>query len=194
MPITGLKIFSDTGEEFLPENAPQIDPELPPDPFDLSPDPEPSDDGPGIHDPVPPPPRPGRPPVPAVTRQVEREVREELDAILRLMALAWSVPDPSCGSVLSDQSTAIAAALTALLKKNPRLLASLRGAGWLGEWVGLAMALTPVVRAFYAHHLAPPIPEQETTTDGDPTAPRSRTDYAAYLPRTGGAGTGNPPA
>lgn len=188
MPLN-LKIFKDSGEEFLPENAPLIATEIAPEYTGFDTDPEPSDDGPGIHEPVAPPPRRGRAPVtplyPPVTKQQEREVRDELAALMKIAALMWSVPDPECGGVFNEQSAAIAASLTNLLKRNPRLLASLQGAGWLGDWVGLAMAITPVVRAIYAHHIAPKETEQsEEYPDGyDPTAPR--TNYASYLPRNG---------
>lgn len=192
MPLSSLKIFKDTGEEFLPENVPLIAKEIAPEFEGFDFDPSPSDDGPGIHEPIAAPPRRGRPPipplVPPVTKQQEREVRDELDAIVKLAALAWSVPDPECGGVLNEQSAAISASLVNLLKRNPRLLASLRGAGWLGDWVALVMALTPVCRAIYSHHLAPKEFEQsEDYPDGfDPTAPR--TNYAAYLRRPNGVG------
>lgn len=125
-------------------------------------------------------------PPPVVTKQMEREVRDELQALVGMAALVWSVPDPQCGTVLSEQSKAIAEGLVGVLKRNPRLLASLRAAGWMGEWVTLFMALSPVVKAIYTHHLGPK--EEAVYDDGsDPTAPRLA-DFPPYFPR----GTGNP--
>ncbi len=119
---------------------------------------------------------------------MEREVRDELHALVSMAALVWSVPDPHCGTVLNEQSKAIAESLVGVLKKNPRLLASLRAAGWFGEYVSLFLAISPVAKAIYAHHLGPK--EEETTDDEygyDTTAPRV-SEYPPYLPRTTGVG------
>ena len=184
MPITDLKIRL--------EKAPKIEPEIDQG-SPLAADPVPEDYGEAADTPTPPPPPRRRSPsaaVPTITKAMEREVREEIEAIVTMAALMWSVPDPVCGPVLSDQSRAIATSLTALLRRNPRLLASLRAAGWMGEWVQLAMAVGPVVNALYHHHIATG-EDQEDTDHGDITAPRLA-DYPAFIPRPGAYGAGNP--
>lgn len=191
MSFSGLKIRTENASEMATETAKEIAADL--DAYPLGADPLPSDLGDDMaYAPSPPPPprkntRPTTgPPTPLVTKQMEREVRDELQALVGMAALVWSVPDPHCGTVLSDQSKAIAESLVGVLKKNPRLLASLRAAGWFGDWVALFMALSPVLKAIYAHHLGPK--EEEITDDGyDHTAPKLA-DFPAYLPRTG---TGN---
>lgn len=187
MVFSGLKIRTESATELGPELAKEVAEDL--DAYPLGMDPMPSDLGDETASvPTPPPPprrnsRASAPPVPLVTKQMEREVRDELQALVSMAALVWSVPDPHCGTVLSDQSKAIAESLVGVLKKNPRLLASLRAAGWFGDWVALFMALSPVLKAIYAHHLGPK--EEEIPSDGyDATAPRLA-DFPAYLPRTG---------
>lgn len=185
MPFAGLKIRTEEQPETQPESMPEFMAESMPDWYD----PAPSEDPPTIHDPVPPPPRKGaaRPSVPTVTRTMEKEVRDELEAICQMAALIWSVPDPHCGPVLSEQSKAIAATATTLLKRNPRLLSYLRSAGWFGDWVPFLMAVGPVAKAFYGHHMAP-APEQDDDDGTDPTSP-FLAEYPPFLPRSG---VGNP--
>jgi hypothetical protein len=188
MPFPGLKIRTEDASELGSELGPEF---MAPD--TVFADPLPADFPDDLPPVPPPPPRGGRrptSPVPTVTRSMEKDVRDELEALCSMVALMVSVPDPTCGAALNDQSKAIAASLTQLLKRNPRLLATLRGAGWMGDWVGLFMALMPVVKAVSAHHLTPKPEQEETYSDGiDPTAPWSP-EYPPYLPR----GTGNPAA
>jgi hypothetical protein len=181
MPLAGLKIRTELSPDMDTELSPDMDTELLRDPI-------PADEPAGMTDPVPPPVRRSKgytgAPVPAITRTVEKEVREELDAIIKMAALAWSVPDPVCGGALNEQSQAIAAALTNLLKRNPRLLATLRSAGWLGDWVAFGVAAMPVIKAINRHHF---MPAQDKDSPDDPTAPRLA-EFPAFLPRSG---TGN---
>ena len=185
MPITDLKINLDPG----PESGPEMDRPTAPEFAGFDADPFPTDYGDAADIPVPPPPkRPGvarGASVPTITKAMEKEVREEVQAILTMASLMWSVADPECGGVLHEQSRQIADSLTALLRRNPRLLASLRAAGWMGDWVQLAMAVGPVASAFYRHHMAPKA-EKAPDYDGDPTAP-TFPDFPGYIPR----GTGN---
>jgi hypothetical protein len=185
MPLTDLKINLGTA----PETAPEFDRPTEPEFSGFTPDPFPTDYGEAADYPIaPPPPKRGAPrpaAVPTITKAMEKEVREEIQALLTMASLMWSIPDPECAGVLHEQSRQIAESLTALLRRNPRLLASLRAAGWMGDWVQLAMAVGPVASAIYRHHMVPK-PEEETDYDGDPTAPRVA-DFPAYIPR----GTGN---
>ena len=123
-----------------------------------------------------------KPPAPPVSKAQQKEVAEELGALVQMAALFWSVKDPVCSGALSDQSAEIATALTKLLSRNPRLLAMLRGSGWMGEWGALFLAVKPVATAIYRHHLAPPDEEDDTDDGFDPTAPRLA-DFPAYIPR-----------
>ena len=188
MPITDLKINMETG----PESAPEFERPTVPEFAGFDADPFPADYGDAADIPGPPPPkRPGAPrpaAVPTITKAMEREVREEIQAILTMASLMWSVPDPECGGVLHEQSRQIAESLTALLRRNPRLLASLRAAGWMGDWVGLAMAVGPVASAVYRHHMAPRDEKANTGYDGDPTAP-TEPYFPGYLPRGAGNAT-----
>lgn len=181
MPLSDLKInFSNTTEK---NPSTEVLDDLPP--VDTTLDPPPATDDT--------PPKRGRPKVtplkpaaPPVTKAQQKEITDELDAFVRLASLAWSVRDPLCGTVLNEQSKQISAALAQVLARNPRLLAMMRGSGWMGDWVALGMAITPVARAVYAHHLAPADEEIEHT-DGNPSAPQP-VEYPPYIPRVASVG------
>jgi hypothetical protein len=81
------------------------------------------------------------------------ELAEELEMYGGLLALSWSVRDPVCAPVLSQQSHEIAVSLAVLISRSERLLAVMHGGGLLADLVRLAHALAPVVIVFRGHHM-----------------------------------------
>ena len=109
------------------------------------------------------PPRIKPDPTPKMTRpvgrpsrsQIEREVSEELEAIMKMIAMGWSVLDTECGPVLSKQAKDIADSLTDILAKNPKLLQRFKDMTGFGDYGKLLFAVLPVIQAVSRHHLAP---------------------------------------
>ena len=99
----------------------------------------------------------GRPP----KSQIEREVSEELEAIMKMIAMGWSVMDQECGPVLNHQAKAIADSLTDILAKNPKLLQRMKDMTGFGDYGKLLFALLPVIQAVSRHHVAPGLKKVE---------------------------------
>lgn len=140
--------------------APQLDVELE-DP--LPQDPAPDEPAPkrktGSRKAATPTPRAARPPTVA---KMARDVAADLATFLEMGAAAWGLTDQCCAPVLAEQSKPIADALTAILARNPRLLARFAQADtavWVMQVAALVRACTPVARAVYANHVT--APEQE---------------------------------
>lgn len=143
-----------------------------------------------LRDEVVPDPAPGRPskgraarPAPVSRRPVSaaarKRVTDEIDAYIKMAALAWSIRDQHCGPVLNDQSRAIAESLAELISRNPALVQWVETSGVLTDWAKLAMAVGPVVSAFRAHHVTKTVTDDEGGSDAG-IADWSR--YPAYQP------------
>lgn len=96
---------------------------------------------------------------------IEREVAEELEALLKMIAMMWSMMDEDCAPVLDKQSKAIADSLAALLAKNPRLLERFKGMTGLGDWGTLFFATLPVIKAINKNHIAPGLQKKKPNAD-----------------------------
>lgn len=89
--------------------------------------------------------------------KLAKEVGEDLATMLGMTAAAWSLTDQCCAPVLEEQAPDIAKALTAILARNPRLLAKLAQADTAilaMQVVALGKALLPVGQAIYRNHVA----------------------------------------
>lgn len=86
---------------------------------------------------------------------IEKEVADEFDAYLKMIAMTWGIRDADCAGVLAKQSKPIADSLAAILAKNPKLLDKFRNMTGLGDWGNLLFAILPVVKAVNSHHIAP---------------------------------------
>lgn len=136
-------------------------------------------------DPVPGKARGAKPAKPApvrkpVTAAVRKRVTDELDAYVKMAALAWSIRDDHCGPVLNDQSRAIAEAIAELISRNPAMVAWVETSGVIGDWVKLWMAIAPVVSAVRQHHIVRRDQGEESPAAGGDGVDFSR--YAAYRP------------
>lgn len=100
-------------------------------------------------------PKPARPVGRPSKSQIEREVSEELEAMMKMMAMLWSVKDPQCGPVLNRQAKDIADSLTDILAKNPKLLQRFKDMSGFGDYGKLLFAILPVIKAVSDHHITP---------------------------------------
>lgn len=101
--------------------------------------------------------RPGRP----SKSDLEREVATELQAMLMLGSAIWGQYDGTCAVVLSAQSKDISDSLAAILAKHPALLSRMRDMTGFGDYLGLAVAILPVVKAISEHHVQPGLQKRE---------------------------------
>lgn len=124
-----------------------------------------------------PPPSRGKPlravrPAPAAsktaTTKLTKEVAADLATMIELVAVGWGLTDECCAPVLEAQAKPTADAVTAILARNPRLLAKFAQADMaimVMQWVALGRALLPVGQAIYHNHVAKP-EELGVTDDG----------------------------
>ena len=106
-------------------------------------------------------PKPSRPVGRPSKSQIEREVSEELEAMMKMMAMLWSIRDPECGPVLNKQAKDIADSLTDILAKNPKLLQRFKDMSGFGDYGKLLFAVLPVIKAVSNHHITPALKKVE---------------------------------
>lgn len=117
---------------------------------------------------------------PANTR-LAKQVAADLTTLLQGGAAVWGFKDQCCAPVLEQQAQPIAEALTAILARNPALLAKFANtdiAVMTVQVIALGRALAPVGQAIYVNHVA-----KTNQLGGDSSANGSFIDqFPAYQP------------
>lgn len=106
-----------------------------------------------------------------------KNMADELDAYAKALALAWSMSDPVCAPVLSEQSRAIADSLAALLGRSDWVMQRFEQTTVLADSFRLLSASLPVLRAVYVHHVAERGREEG---DGHDAVTFDTAEYPAY--------------
>lgn len=103
-----------------------------------------------------------------ITAGQKRQLKDSLELMISLPAGAWAMRDPHCGVALLDSSEEIAARLVPLVMRSPTALQWFlgEGAGFM-DWIGLAMALRPVVTTVWGHHVSKSVGLEEGEQGGD---------------------------
>jgi hypothetical protein len=97
-----------------------------------------------------------RKPAPTVARMA-KEVGEDLASLIEMGAAVWGMTDECCTPVLEQQAKPIAEAFTAILSRNPRLLASFANTDLVAYALQGGMlfkALKPVAQTVYRNHVS----------------------------------------
>lgn len=94
-----------------------------------------------------------------------KEFSAELDAMMKMMAMVWSMRDPVCGKVLNETSQLIAQDIAELAATSVKAREYLERTMGLGKIVPLVMHLTPLLITVRDHHL---MPRNEDVPDGGP--------------------------
>jgi hypothetical protein len=110
-------------------------------------------------------------------KQVE-QMRDEVDAYLKMAALTWSMRDPECATVLNDSSAQIAESLAGLLGRSDWLMERFQQTTMLADVVKLLHALAPLARSVFSHHLA----GRGDIQEGAPERESSATVYEPWRP------------
>lgn len=98
--------------------------------------------------------KPPKAPLPSkATAAQKRQVQDMLELALKFMGAGVSLRDGHCGGAINEQSQAIAKACVPLVARNPQVLAWFVGGTGFMDWLGLLMALQPVVGTVWGHHI-----------------------------------------
>jgi hypothetical protein len=81
-----------------------------------------------------------------------KNVADELDTVLKLLAFTWSLTDEHCASVLNDTSARIAQDLGALVLRSEWLTDQIVKAGLLTDIIKFLTGVMPLIKAAWAHH------------------------------------------
>lgn len=100
----------------------------------------------------------------SITPKLKTEVQAEIEFYLVIAAGTWGMSDPHCADVFEQQAGPIAERLVEVLARNPALFHRFRQSGSIGEWTRLLMAVGPVAKAVYSHHVVKTV-EEETPED-----------------------------
>lgn len=92
-------------------------------------------------------------PAPAVTATVKKRLAAEVEMWVELAAMPIVMRDPQCGGAIHENAAPIAEAVTNILAKHPELAAKFLAGGAVGDWMKLALALQPVGKAVWDHHI-----------------------------------------
>ncbi len=118
------------------------------------------------------------------TVKLAKEVTEDLTTMLEMTALMWGVSDECCAPVLEAQARPIAAALVAILSRNPRMLARFAQADIVSyalNGAALGRALAPLGKAFYRNHIS----KAHEDHDGLGEVPSGGIDLGQFAPVNG---------
>ena len=113
-------------------------------------------------------------------RTVPTSVRDDLMGALGLIGAIVLPPvmraDPHCGGALADNWERIAEATVPLLCRSTAVVEWMTSASGLRDWIGLAIALSPVGTAILQHHVTKTVRLEETEDGPQPV----QEDWSAY--------------
>lgn len=107
-----------------------------------------------------------------------RQVAEELDTMLKLLAFTWSLSDEDCAGVLNDTSSRIAADMSSLICRSEWLRDKVAGSGIFLDIIKFLTGASPLIKAVVKHHITG---RAEVVSD-DPTIPVAVVDPNQYGP------------
>lgn len=99
--------------------------------------------------------------------------KRHLHQALASLASWGHLADPVCFGALAEQCESIADALDQLADQHPSFARGLELAMSGGGWLSLAVALAPVGKAVYDHHLVEPADEAEADPSRNGQTPRT---------------------
>jgi hypothetical protein len=102
-------------------------------------------------------PTPARSSGSAGTARLAKQVAEDLETLIAGGAAIWGLTDQCCAPVLEEDAKPIATALTAILARNPRMLAAFAStdiAVYTVQSLALGRALSRTAKAFYRNHIS----------------------------------------
>lgn len=100
--------------------------------------------------------------------KMAKEVSEDLTSLIEMGAAIWGMTDECCAPTLETQARPIAESITAILSRNPRLLAKFADTDLVAYSVQAGMlfkALKPVATTVYHNHVSKTV-EEGATGDG----------------------------
>lgn len=103
------------------------------------------------------------------TTKLAKQVAADLASLIEGSAVVWGLRDQCCAPVLADQAKDIADALTAILARNPALLAKFAQtdlAVLTVQILALTRAVAPVAKAVYTNHVSKADTGTEAGDDG----------------------------
>jgi hypothetical protein len=155
------------GVEVGPENGPEVPDTVPAEWAGLTPDPEPGD--------APPTKAPKAPiKVTPVGPALKKRIAAEIEMYIEFAAMPILLRDPVCGGAIHEQAEPIAAAITQILAKYPEIAHKFLATGAVGDWIKLAVALQPVGKIVWEHHV--------TKAGQDEGVPVDLTNFDVYRP------------
>lgn len=108
-------------------------------------------------------PAPKKPP--ATTARMAKEVAENLTTLIEIGASIWGMSgDQCCAPVLEKQAKPMADTFTAILARNPRMLAQFANADFAVmtvQTIAFFNAVAPVVKAVYRNHVSKTVDDDE---------------------------------
>lgn len=103
-----------------------------------------------------------------LTPALKKRLSAELEMYIEFMAMPVLMRDPTCGQAIHDQAAPIAAAVMQILSRHPELAHKFLATGNIGDWIKLAVALQPVGKVVWDHHIVKTgTEEQEPAGDFD---------------------------
>jgi hypothetical protein len=96
---------------------------------------------------------------------IEAEIRDQLTALLQMIAMVWATRDDVCSIVLNTQAPLIAEDLAAFAARSEWARKYLTQTMEVGQILPLLMHITPLFQAIREHHITSRFEETEEGTD-----------------------------
>lgn len=107
------------------------------------------------------------------TRAQQKEIRDALVMMITLPAATLAFKDPICGSAILDHADNVADKLVPIVCRNPALMRWFTSGSGYMDYFALAMAVSPIVKTVYGHHVSHSIGHENLNRASD------FTDYRA---------------
>lgn len=120
---------------------------------------------------------------PSIVREIPQEIKDDLAAMVGLLGMVVLEPiaraDPICGGALVDNWERVTDATIPLLIRSPTIVGWMTTAGGLRDWIGLGIALRPVITAVWSHHVTKTVHLQPPEGE-DAQSQIVREDWSVY--------------
>lgn len=119
---------------------------------------------------------------PTLVREVPQDVKDDLAAVIGMLGMVVLTPiaqaDPICGGALVANWQNTVEASVPLIARSERVVGWMTTAGGLRDWIGLGVALQPVVSAVWAHHVTKTVHIEHDPDSEQPVVRQE--DWSAY--------------
>ena len=86
-------------------------------------------------------------------KKQKEDIEGQVGLVLTFASMLWAAADPICAGAVAENADQICEKMIPIICKSPRVVQFMLSNGGLLDWLGLAIALKPVVQTALQHHI-----------------------------------------